>query len=300
MELKTKQELIWPAEIQDIKYLSKADNTLQPMYFYAPEEDTPAPLLVYLHPWSTDYRRDDGSAYAQWCVENNWAVIIPDFRGPNFRPEACGSELVVADINSAVDYALENASIDSHRIYLAGVSGGGYASLLMAGRRPIWAGVSAWVPIYDLKDWHKHCKSKGYGYTVQIENVCGGIPGTSPEVDEQYKLRSACTWLPKAKNVTIEISGGIHDVTIPVSHTLRAFNALAKDDDCISQDDIEYIDKEKKLPKHLKMEIKDRYYENKALFRRSSNNARVTIFDGGHEIIIEAALEFLSKSEKVK
>lgn len=118
MELRTNDKLLWPADIQDIKYPSKADDTLQPMYFYYPESCCQVPLMVYLHPWNANYQRVDGSVYARWCVENDWAIIIPDFRGPNIRPEACASELVVADINSAVDYALKNAPVDPRRIYL--------------------------------------------------------------------------------------------------------------------------------------------------------------------------------------
>jgi dipeptidyl aminopeptidase/acylaminoacyl peptidase len=296
-----KKKNICPKEVLDIKYLSFADSTKQPMLFYAPKTSEKVPLLVVLHAWSMNYKRTAGAAYARFCIKNNWALCVPNFRGPNRNPDACGSELVVGDIVNAVEYAKTHASIDSKRIYLVGVSGGGYASLLMAGRRPdIWAGVSAWVPIYDLKDWHSNRKAKKSRYYKEIEKVCGGAPGTSPEVDEQYKRRSASTWLPNARNVAIEISGGIHDTTIPVSHTLRAFNALAKPEDRISQQDIEYIDKEKKLPGHMKMKIKDRYYRNKALFRRKSNNVRVTIFNGGHQIFRNAALNFLGKQEKGK
>jgi dipeptidyl aminopeptidase/acylaminoacyl peptidase len=292
----------WPVEVQDIKYPSSADNTEQPMKFYAPKNAESVPLLIYLHPWSTNYKRKDGARYAKWCIEHNWALCIPNFRGPNRNPDACGSELVVKDIISAVDYAKKHASIDPKRIYLVGVSGGGYASLLMAGRAPeIWAGVSAWVPIYNLKDWHTDRKSNKSHYYKEIEKVCGGAPGTSPEVDEQYKKRSASTWLPNAKNVTLEISGGIHDKTIPVSHTLRAFNALATPEDRISEKDIEYIEREKKIPEHMRIKIEDKNYgKRKLLFRRNSGNVRVSIFDGGHTIIPGAALDFLSKQEKGK
>jgi phosphoglycerate dehydrogenase-like enzyme/pimeloyl-ACP methyl ester carboxylesterase len=284
-----------------ITYTSPADNTSQPMLFYAPDapKDYKVPLLVYLHPWSADYLRDDGKVYAKWCVENGWALCIPNFRGRNNNPVACCSDLAVNDISGAVDYAKVQATIDTDKIYLVGVSGGGYASLLMAGRYPeIWAGVSSWVPIFDLKDWHADRKREKSGYFREIEMVCGGAPGDSPEIDEQYKQRSASTWLTEAKDVTIEISGGIHDDIIPISHTLRAFNVLAEPEDRIAQCDIEYIDKHHKLPAHMQMELDDCSYEKKILFRQKSNNARVTIFDGGHQILCKAALNFLSRQTK--
>ena len=88
-------------------------------------------------------------------------LSIPNFRGRNRRPEATGSELAVEDIVSAVDYGKRTTRIDENRIYLVGTSGGGYSCLLMAGRHPrLWAGVSAWVPIYDLEAWYYETKER--------------------------------------------------------------------------------------------------------------------------------------------
>jgi len=224
-----------PKEVKAIRYLSAADNTEQPALFYAPAGDKPAPLLVGLHSWSADYRQ--ASPYGAWCVKKGWVFIQPDFRGPNKRPEATGSELAVKDILSAVEYAKKNATVDESRIYLIGASGGGYATLLMAGRAPeVWAGVSAWVPIYDLKAWHKEKSpgGKAGGYALNMEASCGGAPGASAEVDEQYVKRSASTYLTKAAGLKVDIGAGIHDGhkgSVPISHALRAFNALAKPED---------------------------------------------------------------------
>lgn len=300
MELKTAKKLIWPSEIQDIEYLSKADNSLQSMYFYAPECDEQIPLMVYLHPWSTDYRRDDGSVYARWCIENNWAVIIPNFRGPNIRPEACGSELVVADINSAVDYALKNAPVDPGRIYICGVSGGGHATLLMAGREPEhWAGAAAWVPVYDLTHWHGYCSEMKLAYTTQIEKVCGGKPGDSQEVDDEYKLRSPSHWLKNAKNVPIELAVGIFDEVIPPGHTLEAFNMLANPKDRLSREEIDFIVENQKIPEHLQYQVKQRksFGASQILFERKSLNTSLLIFAGGHEIISEALFDCLTNMD---
>ena len=52
-------------------------------------------------------------------------------------------------------------------------------------------------------------------------------------------------------------------------------------------------------PAELLGDYFDPYYADKnVLFRRSSNNARVTIFNGGHEIIPNAALHWLEKQKK--
>lgn len=295
----TKKEKPWPVGVQDIKYKSSADNTMQPMMFYTPNANKSVPLLVYLHPWTATYKRPDGMFYAKYCIDNKWALCIPNFRGPNYNRSACGSEKVVKDIVSAVDYAKKHANIDSNRIYLIGVSGGGYAALLMAGRHPeIWAAVSAWVPIYNLADWYKYSKEKKSWYYRHLNNICGGAPGASKKVDAEYRKRSASTYLENAKGLNIEICAGLYDNTIPVSHTLRAFNALAEEADRVSKEDIEYMRVHKKIPEKLKLKIDDPVYKNKALFRRKSGNVRVTIFNGGHHIMRPAAIEYVKSKFK--
>ncbi len=221
----------WPEKIIEITYASQADKTQQPALFYDPGGDTPKPLLVALHSWSGDYKQANGP-YGQWCIDHNWVMIHPNFRGVNDHPEACGSELVVQDILSAVEHCRQHCRIDEKRIYLIGSSGGGYASLLMAGRAPeVWAGVSAWCPIYDLAVWHGDTQRRNLKYDDMLEQVCGGAPGASAAVDEQYRIRSASHWLAAARGrVNLSINTGItdgHDGSVPIGHALRAFNAVA-------------------------------------------------------------------------
>ncbi len=184
----------WQRQIEEVTYVSSGDGSAQPALCYMPRGSKPVPLLVGLHTWSGNYTQARGALYAQWCIDRGWAFIHPNFRGPNNNPDATGSELVVQDIISAVNYAKTRRRIDESRIYLVGCSGGGYAALLMAGRVPdIWAGVSAWGPISDLNAWYQHCKNNNLGYADQIVASCGGVPDSSPEVDSQHPKRSAIT-----------------------------------------------------------------------------------------------------------
>lgn len=293
----------FPEEVQKIKYRSAADNTDQPALYYAPKIQDPVPLLVGLHTWSDDYTQTMSVPYAQWCIEHHWVFIHPSFRGPNIKPTACGSELVVKDILSAVEYAKKNAKIDEKRIYLVGASGGGYASLLMAGRAPeVWAGVSAWVPIIDLKAWHAESKTRKSNYFKNVEASCGGDPETDPKAAEEAQKRSASTYLAAAKNLPLDINAGIHDGhsgSVPISHSLRAFNLLAAEKDRISDEQIQFFVEKEKVPAGLEFKGSDALYgKKKVLFRRESGNARVTIFEGGHEPIFEAALPWLSQQKK--
>jgi acetyl esterase/lipase len=293
---------MWPPQIKEIHYISLADNAPQPAMFYAPKSDKPVPLLVALHSWSSDYKQKN-IHYATWCIEKNWVMIHPNFRGPNCNPDATGSDKVIKDILSAVDYAKANANIDTQRIYLVGGSGGGYAALLMAGRAPgIWTGVSAWVPITDLRQWYRECKKAERGYAEAIVNSCGGVPGESCVVDLEYKNRSPITHLKNAKKLPLDINAGItdgHTGSVPISHSLNAFNVVAAERDRISKEDIQYFVEKAHVPPHLKKPIADPLYgKNPPLFRRQSGNARITIFKGGHQMVPKAALTWLSEQKK--
>lgn len=287
-----------PRQAQQISYECPADASQQPAIFYAPSSDTAVPLVVALHTWSGNYKQMSHKVIEDYCVDRGWAYIHPNFRGPNVRPEATGSDLVVADIVAAVEHAKQVANIDPQAIYLIGTSGGGYTSLVMAGRHPeIWSAVSAWVPISDLTAWYHECKLAKRNYFNNIAASCGGAPGTSPQVDEEYRKRSPLTYLANAKGLRIDLHAGIrdgHSGSVPVSHSLNAFNKLASDQDRLSAQEIDDFVSKAEVPPHLQETIVDPSYgEKKPLFRRTSGPATVTIFDGGHEMIDTAAIAWL-------
>ncbi len=294
----------WPAGIEKISYPSSIDHSLQNSMFYNPG-GRKMPLLIALHTWSAGYNQPN-CEYAEWCVAKGWAFMHPDFRGFNDKPEATGSDLVVADIVSAVEYARGVADIDPERIYLMGCSGGGYASLLLAGRHPeIWAGVSAWVPIFDLAMWHRDCTVRGNGYDKHMELSCGGAPGSGAAVDAEYRRRSARTWLANAKNVPLDINAGIvdgHRGSVPIRHTLNAYNLLAAPADRVAEADIEYMTAKAEVPAALRDPVLNDslYGQMPPLFRKISGDVRVTIFDGGHSVVYPAGLAWLEQQRKGK
>jgi len=295
----------WPHQVSEIRYASTADYSVQPALFYDGGGEEKRPLLVALHTWSGDYLQDMSVPYARWCIENNWVFIHPHFRGPNWTPQAAGSDLVIGDIISAVEYARKQSNIDECRIYLAGVSGGGYTALLMAGRAPeIWAGVTAWVPISDLRSWHDQCVKAGRKYAEHIVKACGGPPGQSAEIDRRYTVRSPLTWLKNARGLALDINAGIrdgHDGSVPVSHSLLAFNETADQADRFTEDEIRHMTEEAEIPQQLRQDITDPAYgQKRPLLRRTSGPARITIFDGGHEIVFAAALNWLSQQKKTR
>ena len=293
----------WPKEIREIKYRSAADDTDQPALHYSPKAKEARPLLVGLHSWSSDYRQAN-TAYGLWVVKHGWHFIHPNFRGRNRTPQAMGSELAVQDILSAVAWARKQGNVDANRIYVIGASGGGYASLLLAGRAPeLWAGVSAWVPISDLVKWHAETSKRKLRYAGEIEAAIGGkpLPGT-PEHADALK-RSAITYMAHARGVNLDINAGItdgHNGSVPISHSLVAFNALAAPKARLSAALIGEFVKTAKVPAALRKEaeVDVSYGRKSVLFRRKSGAARVTIIQGGHEILPAAGLQWLAMQRR--
>ena len=295
----------WSKAVQSINYLSAADKTGQPMMFYKPQVDAPRPLLVALHSWSNNYRQKESVIYAEWCIANDWIFIHPNFRGPNNRPQATGSELVIGDVLSAIDYAKANARVDESRIYAVGWSGGGFLGLLLAGRAPeIWAGVSAWVPISDLNAWYEESRRLGTKYVREIAASCGGNPAGKGAAADECRKRSPITYLERARGIQIDINHGIRDGRnngdpVPIGQSLIAFNLLAAPQDRFTEDQITYFTREAQVPTALRSETTDPSYGGlKILFRRQSGNARITVFDGAHDKNTEAAFRWLNRQRK--
>jgi len=293
----------WPPEIRTESFTSPADGSEQKTLLYAPPGAEPVPLLVAFHTWSGDYRQDE-SPYAQWCIARGWAMLHPDLRGPANRPDAAGSDIAFADLQAAIAFAKGRRAIDARRIYAIGVSGGGMMALLAAARMPdVWAAASAWVPVTDLAAWHAESLVRKNKYAKEIELVCGGPPGGSPEGEAAYAARSAVARLGAAAlPFPLDINTGIHDGhtgSVPVSHAIRAFNAVAAADDRIPADVIDAVIRDRRVPEPLAFRGTDPLYASRpVLFRRRSGPARLTIFAGGHDIVHEAGLTWLEAQQR--
>jgi pimeloyl-ACP methyl ester carboxylesterase len=296
----------WSRKVKETYYPSSIDNSQQPSLVYAPKKvDGKRPLLVALHTWSNDFLQEGGQPlFGDWCIQNDWFMIHPNFRGKNRTPQAMGSDLAVGDIVSAVEYMKSEYNVDGNRIYLVGTSGGGHMSLLMAGRHPeIWAGVSAWCGISDIQAWWEQKSADGpERYAEEIELALGAAPGTDLEATQQARYRSPLSYLTSAANVSLDINHGIDDGrkgSVHFTHSLYAFNRVVSGEDAISEADIKTFYETQEVPVHLKTSIKDPVYGRKIpLFRKTTPTCRITIFKGGHEIIHEAALNWLALQKK--
>ena len=118
---------------------------------------------------------------------------------------------------------------------------------------------------------------------------------------ECYRERSPLFRLEKAKGLRIQIEVGIedgHKGSVPVSQSLRAFNALVKangwDSKLIPDDAIAYITEKAKIPEDLAQD-KPIVFLRKfpVLFYRQAGPVELTIFDGGHATDFVSAVRWL-------
>jgi hypothetical protein len=124
-------------------------------------------------------------------------------------------------------------------------------------------------------------------------------------VDQEYRKRSPIFFLDAAKGVPTDINCGIqdgHTGSVPISHSLRAFNVIANANShpskTIAEEDIQIMVSTQGIPRSLGDPPNDDTYSKRVLFRREAGAARVTVFEGGHENLNEAAFAWLAKQRK--
>jgi dipeptidyl aminopeptidase/acylaminoacyl peptidase len=297
-----------PAGVEDIVVRSSLDGDPQHAWFLPPRGTAAAPMVVHLHSWSAHYDHSGEIEVAMAeCAARGWAFVSPDFRGPNDRPQACASRFAIQDVLDAVAQVRKVSRIDAHRIYLLGGSGGGHMTLMMAqAKAGLWAAATAWVPITDLAAWHAFSQQQGSRYAAMLERCCGGRPGSSAAVDAEYRSRSPLFHLARAARLPIDIEVGIHDGhkgAVPVSQSLRAFNALAaangQSAKQLSTAEMDFITRDEKLPPAMASEpAEEKNRKRPVLFRRSAGPVRITIFDGGHETDFRTAVQWLESQQR--
>ena len=288
---------------------STLDQHAQPVRIWVPEKATieAVPVFVYLHSWSSDYKQDNSIWQAE-AVRRGWIFLHPNFRGRNDHPEACGSPLARQDILDALDATLQKYRVDPERIYLGGTSGGGHMSLLMAGYHPDrFSAVSAWVGISDLAEWYRfHTRNgKATNYATMMEAVCGGPVGKSVQIDAEYRSRSPLFVLDRAKDLPIDIAAGVEDGhlgSVPVRHSLQAFNVLARQHRSpeVTEKEMQQLWEWKKLRQPQPNDTAADATFGRALhLRRTAGPSRVTIFAGDHEGLPAPACEWLSQQRRL-
>lgn len=282
-------------EAQEVLIPSDVDGAQQPAMWVPPSDHGLRPLLVVLHSWGARYDQGHGIPFGQWAGDHGWAMIHPDFRGPFETPEATGSDLAVADVLAAVDFAIRQGNVDAERVFLVGYSGGGMMSLLVAGRHPErFAGAVAWVPIHNLVVWHRENAERGTYYVSQIEASCGGDPSINVEARDDCLHRSPVTHLDSARDagLPVYIGHGAGDTSVPPHHGVAAFNQLASPEDRLGVDflgslGVAGVDGVANVETHF-AEI-----DPPVLAARTSGAVTLVLFDGGHDMVFHPGLAWM-------
>lgn len=290
--------------LNEVDVVSTLDGESQPVLYWAPESATQQPtvLFVFLHSWSSDYKQDN-SKWQREAVKRGWIYLHANFRGANRSPKACGSRFARRDILDAMKFANQKFNVDKSRVYLAGVSGGGHMAMLMAGHHPDrFSAVSAWVGISDLSDWYRfHVKDgKPQKYAQMILKSFGKPPGEDVATDAEYRDRSPLFHMHRVGNLPVDIHAGVNDGhtgSVPVRHSLQAFNEIARTHGSarVTDAEIESLWTDRRLTNPRPSDTaEDLSYGRKIFLRRKSGQSRVTIFDGGHESLTAPACDWLA------
>ncbi|MBA2115347.1 alpha/beta hydrolase family protein [Bremerella alba] len=292
----------------ETEFVSSFDKTKQPLRYALPltSQTGKRPVLVFLHSWSSTYHLHKKD-WLNAALDRGWIFIEPNFRGPNNHPQACGSAAARADVLDSVDFAITQLNADTSRIYLAGASGGGHMTMLMAGRHPErFTAASAWVGISDLGQWYQDHSPNGnpQNYAKMIVKCCGGAPGDSRTVDNEYLQRSPIHWITQLGDLPLDIAAGVHDGqtgSVPFQHSVRLYNEIAKSQNAevVSNLEMQQLWDQAKLSNPQPLDTaKDSTYGRDIKLRRKTDNARLTIFDGGHEGLAEAACAWLDNHRR--
>lgn len=293
-------EKTWPEAFKVVEITSSADSKIQKARFYKSQQSSPQPLIVSLHTWSGDYEQQD--PLAKEILLRDWNYVHPDFRGPNTRPEACGSELVIPDIEDAIRFAIDKANVDTTEVHIIGVSGGGYATLLsfMKLRYPVKS-FHAWASISDLEDWYWECKARDLKYAQHLEQVTASLGQFDTEEARKRSPFHMEYSSVLRKNTQLSIYTGVHDGytgSVPITHSIHMYNKLleeiytggAYDQEKVSDKTIINLLSKRMQPEaDTSLTLGDR----KIHLLRETPHLSLLVFEGGHEMIVPQALSLL-------
>ncbi|MCF6271254.1 MAG: GDSL-type esterase/lipase family protein [Melioribacteraceae bacterium] len=287
----------WSEAFQVVDIKSPLDGEIQKAYFYISKSEEPQPLIVSLHTWSNNYTQHD--PLAKQILEKDWNYIHPDFRGVNNTPKALGSKYVISDIDEAIGYAIKHGNVDLKNIHVIGKSGGGLATLLsyMTSKHSITS-FSSWVPISDLQEWYFQSLGRKNKYAGHIF-VATSNGDSILNIDEARNRSPFYMETPKENRADsrLVIYAGIHDGytgSVPVSQSIKFYNKIIGDygadsSQFVSDKEILDLVSMRTFPINPNKMIGSR----KIIYERSFKNVSLVLFEGGHEMVEEAALKLL-------
>jgi hypothetical protein len=156
---------------------------------------------------------------------------------------------------------------------------------------------SVWVPISDLKRWYFESESRNSKYATDIIRcTCENCNEINLEMAVE---RSPLYWetpVDKLNDCKLKIYVGIHDGytgSVPIIHSLLFYNKIVNDtggseSSYVSCDEMTWMLTTRTSPRQTKEKIGDREIH----YFKTFKNVSLTIFEGGHEILVDSVLEF--------
>lgn len=292
-------------KIIEVDILSSVDGSVQKAMLYKSSKPR-QPLIVHLHSWSAGYQTAQPEIFPQ--VElRDYNYIYPHFRGPNNHPEACGSDWVIADIQDAIEYALQETGANPSEVHLVGSSGGGgtVMNCYMRLRYPAKS-FSAWCSITDIESWYWEVLTRGY------KNYANAILKSTSSTDTlniaEARKRSPLFYPYPAQlreGAQLSMFAGIHDgytADVPISQTLLMYNKVAQEkypgnsDALVPEKDIINLLAKRCNPDAPAANIGDR----KIHYHKLSGDIEVVIFEGGHDRLDDQAIGLMPVAGPVK
>lgn len=290
-------QTIWSKDFEVVEIRSHLDNKIQKAFFYKSKSNSPAPLIISLHTWYGYYYEKD--KLAELCKSRDINYIHPDFRGANLTKDACCSELALSDIDESITFAIENSNVDTTRIFVIGLSGGGYATLctFMKSRHKIKK-FSAWASISDLIAFYKGIRIMKYNVYVDILNCTESKNGLLNE--NVARQKSPIYWntpLNKLTNSEIYLYAGIYDGlegSVTITQSINFYNKLLSDLSVAdSSKYVSNIEKIQLLEYRRPLANYGKISDRNICLQKAYMGIKLTIFEGGHEMLTEFALNEL-------
>ncbi len=290
-------------QIEKVEILSSKDKSLQPSMHLKTKSSIPQPLLVHLHAWMSDFRQSDSLALV--AKQRNWNYIAPNFRGPGWNPQSCGSEFVISDIDDAIEYMIKNANVDKQEVHIYGKSSGGHAVMLAYMKLKYPAKTfSSWVGISNFVDWYYETGTRKLPQHKQLMMATGDT--LKPNFEEMKKRSPYFQPMPKNReNAKLYLYTGIHDGylgSVTVTQAINFYNRLVSEKYPKTQsllvpdkDIIELLTK--RTYEAMNHSLNEKINGRLIHYQKEQKGLKLVVFEGKHEIFKNIIIEDIVKTK---
>lgn len=161
-------------------------------------------IILYLHTWSSDLKQVL-SMYPAGIA--GACVVAPNFNGPNWNPNALGTDDTITRMDRAVQDAKARTGLD--KVDVIAASGGTLAAMNYMSRHAVRS-ASLWLPIYGLESLYRTTQDESL--RTDMKAAIGHEPA---EGDSDYLARSPASRLDGIGKVKVYMNVAAEDTTSP-------------------------------------------------------------------------------------